>query len=201
LDFVTDAQGKKPWDGVMDDNCEVRHMAMRLLTGLLISIIFVMQPLTFTNPVAAQVTRHGDCGEWIAAIIAEREAQNRLALDVRNRKFKKIDASYQQNVTDELDAQFQKWEAEAQIILDKITANDIAHTYEKLTKIAGLNEELARARERNLKAQQEILLKWRTKRFKQIQAAQDAFEKAVKRNNTKAQREIERIRRIECVKR
>jgi hypothetical protein len=177
-------------------------MTMRLLTGLLISIIFVMQPLTFTNPVAAQVTRHGDCGEWIAAIIAEREAQNRLALDVRNRKYKKFDARYQQGVNAELDAQFQKWLVESKSIYDEFKdMQTMPHTEAKLARHAALDRKLTSAREAHRKAQQEILLKWRTLRFEQIKAAQNAFEKAIKRNNTKAQREIERIRRIECVKR
>lgn len=165
-------------------------------------IIFFALSFQFAGDAAAQATRHGDCVERIAAIVAEREAQNKLALDQRNRKFTRADKRYQQGVDAELKSQFDEWLVKSDSIqAEYIAMRTMPQSEAKLARHAEIQRKFDRARGEQRKAQQEILLKWRTSRFDQIKAAQTAFEKAIKRNNAKAQKEIERLRKIECVTR
>lgn len=169
---------------------------------MLKSVVFALVAASLAHEAAAEATAYGNCSEHIAAIIAEREAQNKLALDQRNRKYKTYDTRYQQGVNAELDAQFQKWLAESNSIYDEFTfLRGTPHSEAKVAQLAALNEKLDRARARHLKAQQGILLKWRTQRFEQIEGAQNAYEAAVKRNNNVAQAEIDRVRSVDCVER
>lgn len=174
---------------------------MRLRAGFLIGILFVMQMTAVPDAAMAQGAQRGACDAMIASSIDWREAQNKQALDERNRKYKDYDTRYQQSVNAEIDTQFQKWLAESKAIYDEfMDMQKMPHTAAKLTRQGALNEKLTRAREAHLKAQQEILLKWRAWRFEQIKAAQDTFEKAIKRNNAIAQEEIDRLRRSDCVR-
>jgi len=164
--------------------------------------VFFASSFPLSGDVVAQATRHGDCVERIAAIVAEREAQNKLALDQRNRKFTRADKRYQQGVDAELKSQFDEWLAKSDAIqAEYIAIRTMPQSEAKVARHAEIQKKFDRARGAQRKAQQEILLKWRTSRFEQIKAAQNAFEKAIKRNNAKAQKEIERLRKIECVTR
>lgn len=161
-------------------------------------VLFTMSP---ANDAAAQATVYGNCSEHIAAIIAEREAQKKLALDQRNRKFKQYDEDFQRRVAEDLDRQHKDWLAESQSYLDEMAALRDVPTDQKAPEIARLNEELDEARQRNLKAQQEILDALRAWRFERIGAAQEAYTAAVARHNTTAQEKIDRIRSTKCVTR
>ncbi len=174
---------------------------MRLGWTLLRAIAIVLFALLLARGAAAEATAYGNCAEHIAAIIAEREAQKKLSLDQRNRRFERLDEAFQRRVTEDLDRQHKSWLAESQSFLDEMAALSDLPTDQKAPEIARLNEELSAARQRNLRAQQEILDDSRSWRFEQIGAAQEAYTAAVARHNTTAQEKIDRIRSTECVTR